>query len=134
MVMTPPHMQFSVQLLFKAGIFPINTSGVPGVHGVTVAGTQGIGVNTPKAAAVAAATAGLAMDEHIPKGGIFTIGSLSIMVAAGISLVFTRLVGNTIREEGATPNGQVIMAPIHTCTGMVKWFYWTCDTLFEYLL
>jgi hypothetical protein len=35
---------------------------------------HGMGVKTPKAAAVAAATVGLAKDEHIPKGGTLTIG------------------------------------------------------------
>jgi hypothetical protein len=35
---------------------------------------QGIGVKTPKAAVVAAATAGLAGLVHMPKGNVFTIG------------------------------------------------------------
>jgi hypothetical protein len=35
---------------------------------------QGIGVSTPNAAAVAAATAGLAGDIHIPNGMMFVMG------------------------------------------------------------
>ena len=45
----------------------------------TPAGTsvQGCGVNTPRAAAVAAATAGFASDEHIPKLARFVPGCTS---------------------------------------------------------
>ena len=124
MEITPPHKQFSVQVLLRAGMFPISTSSVPGTHGATVAGTQGIGVKTPSAAAVAEATSGLAMEEHIPNVGTFTIGAKSMMVAAGILLVKVRLVGRTMSEAGATPKEQLIIAPIHTCSGMVKGFYW----------
>jgi len=46
----------------------------PGVHGVLTAGTQGAGVNAPALAAVAAATAGLAMAPHIPNDGTFATG------------------------------------------------------------
>lgn len=56
MVITPAHMQFKVQLLFNAGIFATNDLGEPGVQGATVTGIQGIGVNTPIAAEVAAIT------------------------------------------------------------------------------
>ena len=54
---------------------PIVTIGEPGAQGAGVTGTHGIGVNTPKAAAVADATAGLAMDMHMPKGGMLVIGT-----------------------------------------------------------
>jgi hypothetical protein len=64
---------------------------------------HGIGVKTPSAAAVAAATAGLAGDEHIPKVARLTIGLLSRMVAAGVGLN-VRLSGNTTNGQGATPN------------------------------
>ena len=107
-------MQFKVQVLLSAGILAIITVGDPGDHGATVTGTQGIGVSTPKAAAVAAATIGLAGEEHIAKGGMFIMGLLSIMLAAGILLVITLLRGKTINEAGAAPNEQVIIAPIHT--------------------
>jgi hypothetical protein len=36
---------------------------------------HGIGVNTPMAAAVAAATAGFAGDMHMPNGVMFAIGT-----------------------------------------------------------
>ena len=60
---------------------PRVTVGSPGDQGV-VTGTQGIGVSTPIAAAVAAATSGLACDMHMPKGGMFSIGAKSMIVAA----------------------------------------------------
>ncbi|MNG34964.1 hypothetical protein D3C84_1215890 [compost metagenome] len=48
--------------------------GPPGIHGVAVAGMHGIGVSTPSAAAVAAATVGLARLVHMPKVLTFTNG------------------------------------------------------------
>ena len=53
-------MQLSVELLFSAGMPPINTAEEPGDQGEAVAGMQGCGVKVPDAAAVAAATIGLA--------------------------------------------------------------------------
>ncbi len=82
--MTPPQVHINLELLFIAGIEPISVNGFPGVHGATVTGTHGIGVKTPIAAAVAAATVGLAGDWHIPNGAMLTIGLLSIIFAAGI--------------------------------------------------
>lgn len=63
---------------------PIIVVGAPGAHGAGITGTQGIGVRTPMAAAVADATEGLAMLWHMPKGMMFTIGLLSMMFAAGM--------------------------------------------------
>ena len=45
----------------SAGIFMTFTC-PPGLHGAEITGTQGIGVRTPMAAAVAEATVGLAID------------------------------------------------------------------------
>ena len=56
----PPQIQFSLDELFNAGILAIFTVALPGDQGAGVTGMQGIGVNTPKAAAVAAATIGFA--------------------------------------------------------------------------
>jgi hypothetical protein len=84
MVITPPHIQFKVQELFSAGILLIITVALPGAQGATVTGMQGMGVSTPNAAVVAAATVGLAKDEHMANGRIFTKGMLSIMLASGI--------------------------------------------------
>jgi hypothetical protein len=57
---TPPQLHISFDVLFSAGIFPIMTVGAPTAHGAAVFGMHGIGVSTPSAAAVAAATIGLA--------------------------------------------------------------------------
>lgn len=59
-------------------------TGEPGDHGADITGIHGIGVSTPRAAAVADATAGFAGFEHNPNGIIFTNGLLSIIVAAGL--------------------------------------------------
>lgn len=123
-------MQLSVHVLFNVGILANITVGLPGVHGVTVAGIHGIGVNTPKAAVVAVATSGFAIEEHIPKVGMFTIGLLSIILAAGISLVITLFSGKTIRVDGATPKEHIMAAPIHTCCGIIKWFCFVYYILF----
>jgi hypothetical protein len=87
--------------------------GLPGTHGATVFGTQGIGVSTPKAAAVADATVGFANEVHIANGGILTIGALSIMVAAG-AVVSVFILDVTIRFEGAVPKEQSNPAPAQT--------------------
>lgn len=52
----PPHAQLAMHELFSAGMPPIITVGEPGFHGPAGTGMQGIGVSTPRAAAVAAAT------------------------------------------------------------------------------
>ena len=75
----------------------------PGIQGAGITGVQGIGVNTPKAAAVAAATAGLAGDLHMPNGKIFTKGLKSMMFAAGLLSHITRFAGKTTRLLGAMP-------------------------------
>jgi hypothetical protein len=92
---------------------------MPGVQGV-VTGTQGIGVSTPKAAAVAAATVGFARLVHMPNGAMFVIGAKSMMVAAGIFETDTMDVGNTVSVEGAAPNGHINIAPETTCTAIVQ--------------
>jgi hypothetical protein len=92
----------------------IRTVGAPGAQGEAVTGMHGIGVSTPNAAAVAAATVGFEGEMHIPNGAILTIGLLSIMFAAGVP-VRTLLAGRTIREEGAAPKLHCSMAPMQTC-------------------
>src|SRR5438270_12945776 len=59
-VMTPAQVHMHWNVLFRAGMPPIRTVGEPGAHGAGVTGIQGTGVRIPRAAAVAAATAGLA--------------------------------------------------------------------------
>lgn len=109
--MTPAHRHMSWHELSTAGRFPTRTVGTPGSHGATVAGTQGMGVNTPSAAAVAAATTGLAGLEHMPNDEIFTIGLWSIMFAAGAPLAMTRLVGKTCNDAGVAPKLHCNTAP-----------------------
>ena len=63
-----------MEVLFSAGAEFNITEGAPVTQGAGVFGTHGIGVNAPIAAEVAAATAGLAMLIHMPKGGMFAMG------------------------------------------------------------
>jgi hypothetical protein len=101
-------------VLFNAGMFTIKTVGDPGAQGAGITGTHGIGVNAPNAAAVAAATAELANDEHMPNGMMFTSGLLSMMFASGVT-VCTRFTGNTASVLGAAPKLHCIVAPMQTC-------------------
>lgn len=55
-------------------MFPNKTVGVPVIHGDVVTGMHGMGVRTPSAAAVAAATAGLLGVMHAPNGMMLTMG------------------------------------------------------------
>jgi hypothetical protein len=103
MLMTPPHMHMHFEVLLSIGTPPNNTVGDPGVHGVVVLGMHGIGVNTPSAAAVAAATVGFAGDMQTPNGRIFTIGAWSIIFAATCLPHSARFTGNTCSTEGAAP-------------------------------
>jgi hypothetical protein len=63
-----------IQPSWRAGWLPTIVFIAPGIQGAEVTGIHGMGVSTPIAAAVAAATWGLAMDMHMPKGAMFTIG------------------------------------------------------------
>ena len=68
-------MHISWDVSSNAGWLANNTVGAPGTQGEVVAGIQGIGVNAPIAAAVAAATIGLAKLLQVPKGMMFIIGT-----------------------------------------------------------
>ena len=70
---TPPHVHMHLLVSFRAGMLPISTVGDPGIHGAGVTGTHGAGVGTPKAADVAAITAGFEGALHIPNVGMLTI-------------------------------------------------------------
>lgn len=60
-LITPAQVHIRVLLASMAGMLPSSkVGGPPGIQGVAVAGIHGIGVSTPNAAAVAAATVGLA--------------------------------------------------------------------------
>jgi len=109
-VMTPPHTHWHVLGDVTAGCPPIRVRVATGVHGPAGFGTHGIGVSTPRAAAVADATDGLANEVHIPKGGMFVTGTMSMMFAAGLPSIITRLFGSTFNADGATPKLHVINA------------------------
>ena len=74
-------------------------------------GMHGIGVNTPNAAAVAAATAGFVIVMHIPNGFIFSKGTKSLIVAIGNPEIKTLFVGSVQSTDGATPNEHLKQAP-----------------------
>ena len=118
MLMLPPQMQMSFELLFSAGMPHTSTVGEPGIQGAGVAGTHGMGVKTPSAAAVAAATMGLDGLWHIPKGGMFMIGMLSMMLAASTLFVSTVFIVG-MSELGAMPIEHCIIAFMQTCMPMV---------------
>jgi hypothetical protein len=118
MLITPAHRHMSFELSLRAGMLAIRTVGAPGAQGATVLGMHGMGVRTPKADAVAAATVGLARLEHIPNGMMFTMGTLSMMLAAGWLPVITRFTGSTTRLLGASPKLHIIIAPLQTCIPM----------------
>ena len=59
-LIVPPYEQISVEESLSEGMFARRTVGAPTIQGDAVAGMQGIGVRTPMAEAVAAATVGLA--------------------------------------------------------------------------
>jgi hypothetical protein len=103
----------------RAGKLLINTVGEPGTQGAVITGTQGIGVRTPRAAAVAVATVGLAREIHEPKGGILTIGAKSMIVAAGFpSTIVESPLGITIKELEPNPKLHLRDAPITTCSAI----------------
>jgi hypothetical protein len=91
----------------------MSTFALPGTQGPAVLGTHGIGVRTPSAAAVADATVGFASEVHMPNGGMFTIGLLSMIVAAGAG-VKTFVLDVTTKVDGASPKEQNRPAPAHT--------------------
>src|SRR5262245_43295132 len=98
-------------------MLPMSTVGTPGAHGPAGTGVHGIGVSTPSAAAVAAATAGLPMLVHMPKGITLRKGTLSAMFAAGAP-ASTRFTGKTTSEPGASPIVHIVVAPALTINPM----------------
>ena len=109
-LIVPPHPHNSWQPAVKHGLPQYDTFEFSTVHVPTGTGEQGPGVNTPSAAAVAAAVAGFAIEIQFPKGGMFVMGAQSLIVAAGApTIVFVWLV--TLRVTGAVPFVQNIDAP-----------------------
>ena len=95
----PPKAHMHLLDASSAGMPRRSTVATPGVQGV-VTGTQGIGVSTPSAAAVAAATVGLAGERHMPNVGMFTIGAQSMMFAPG-GVAAVTVHGRTVRQRQA---------------------------------
>jgi hypothetical protein len=118
--MTPPKAQTHVEPATKAGLPPIVVVGAFGVHGPVTAGVHGIGVSTPRAAAVADATAGLLRLEHIANDPTFSIGTMSAIAAAGMPSIVTRAAGRTDRVAGATPKLHCSMAPAVTDAAPIR--------------
>lgn len=112
MLIWPPHIHIHLQLSSNAGSIHI-FSCPPGAHGAVMAGTQGIGVSAPMAAAVAEATVGLDSERHMPKGLMFSMGAKSMMLAIGI-LPHIGRIPMTVRGEGATPKLHWSNAPLVT--------------------
>ena len=74
-----------------------------------VAGTHGAGVNTPDAALVAAITAGLAGEKHIPNVGMFVNGTKSVTAARGTGASAScGGPGVMLSTAGATPMSHII--------------------------
>lgn len=130
MLMTPPQAHTQTELLFRAGMPPMRTVGEPGVHGAVVAGMQGIGVRTPRAAAVAAATVGLEGVVHMPKGLILTMGAKSMMVRAGVLEHWVRAVLVAVRGVGIMPKAHLHIEPVLIKRDMRFFSIWRRDNLF----
>ena len=113
MEICPPQLHMHLQLLSNAGILAI-ISFPPGIQGAAMTGMQGMGVSTPKAAAVAEATVGLAIDWHIPKGMMLTMGLLSMILAMGLFCTKGRMGSITMKDDGAIPNVHCSIAPAQT--------------------
>ena len=111
--MTPPQAQTHLALLISAGMF-ITFTCPGGAQGAVITGTQGIGVSTPQAAAVAEATVGLAIDVHMPKGSMLDMGAMSMMFAISIFPHLGRKGTVTISDDGAIPKLHCSIAPIQT--------------------
>src|SRR5579859_6574700 len=119
--MVPAHAHWQVASSSKAGT-PETSTGSGGSHGSAVAGTQGAGVNTPEAAEVAAITAGLVGELHMPNVLIFVSGTKSVITAsstggAGVAATCGGP-GTTVRTDGAAPMSHAICAPLATRMAM----------------
>jgi len=121
--MLPPHVHMSLWLISTAGMAPLIVVVAPGSQGEAVTGTQGIGVRMPLAAAVAAATVGLASDEQAPKGGMLATGMKALVFADGTGIMICP-VGNAMRLAGATPKVHIMEAPMQTAVAIVARSLW----------
>jgi hypothetical protein len=99
-----------------------------GAQGPVGKGTQGAGENTPNFAAVAAWTAGLAGDEHSPKGLRLVVGTMSVTTASGATGGSTDGAavagcvgeGSTVSGVGVAPKLHLTIAPLATSRGIAS--------------
>jgi hypothetical protein len=75
---------------------------------------HGCGVNTPIAAEVAAATWGLAIDEHIPNPEMLVPADTSVTVAIGLEHPKQVDCDVAVNVAGVVPNGHISEAPVTT--------------------
>lgn len=116
-VITPAHAHWQVLAASRTLKLFTFVFRAPGFHGPVVTGMQGIGVSTPSAADVAAATCGFDSDMQAPNGMMFAIGAKSITVATSFpSNITGGPFGITVIGEGAIPNEHLILSP--NTTGM----------------
>lgn len=119
MEITPPQAHIAFESLVRAGFPPMSKAGLPGAHGPVITGIQGMGVKAPMAAAVAAATVGLAREVQVPKGGILTMGIWSKTEARAMDDM-TLAAGSTFKTDGAAPKEHCMAAPPNTQKDMVS--------------
>jgi hypothetical protein len=115
----PPHVHMQVLSLSRIGILESIILGFTGIQGDNVIGMQGIGVKTPKAAAVAAATIGFEGDEQVPKGRMFSMGTLAVILAPGPLTESSRVMGSTISFPGAAPKAHFTIPSAFTCIPII---------------
>lgn len=84
---SPPQAHMHLLCIVASGTSMKDSNSLGGAQGSTTTGTQGIGVSTPSAAAVAAITSGFSMLLHIPKLGMFTSGAISSIVAVSSPMI-----------------------------------------------
>ena len=112
-----PHI--SVASWVKIGLPPTKVVGFAACHGPIGTIEQGCGVKTPNAAAVAAATCGFAMEQHIPKGVILLPSAISIIVATGLEHPKVVTCEVAFNVPGPVPKGHINFAPL-TTTAPIK--------------
>jgi len=103
--MTPPQLHISRELESNTGTPPTRQDTTPSIHGETINGMQG--------AIPVVAVAGLVGLRHIANGIIFTIDTLSIIVAIGVGIINFR-VGKTTILLGAVPKLHINCPPLQT--------------------
>lgn len=113
MLIIPPYAHMHMLFSLMQGEPLIITVGLPGVQGPAGVGTQAAGVKTPSLAAVAAATIGFRMLLHMGNGGMFTMGAICVMFAAGNpSMVTGGPEGVTFNVVGPSPMVHISTAPV----------------------